>query len=54
METACFDAKVRQTLILASQVMNTMIFFLRYMEYQITLAIDRCTALMFRFLAASW
>ena len=24
------------------------------MEYQITLAIDRCTALTFRFLAASW
>ena len=24
------------------------------MEYRITLAIDRCTALMFRFLAASW
>ena len=34
-------------------IMNTMIFF-PYMEYQITLAIDRCTALTFRFLAARW
>ena len=42
-----------QTWILAGQIMNTMIFF-PYMEYQITLAIDRCTALMFRFLAARW
>ena len=29
-------------------------FFLPCMEYQITLAIDRCTALTFRFFAASW
>ena len=42
-----------QTWILAGQIMNTMIFF-PYMEYQITLAIDRCTALTFRFLAARW
>ena len=28
--------------------------FFPYMEYQITLAIDRCTALTFRFLAARW
>ena len=44
-----------QTRILAGQIMNTMIFFFAFnMEYQITLAIDRCPALTFRFLAASW
>ena len=32
-----------QTRILAGQIMNTIIFFLPYMEYQITLAIDPCT-----------
>ena len=42
-----------QTWILAGQIMNTMIFFLPYMEYQITLAVDHCTALTFRFLVAS-
>ena len=33
--------------------MNTIIFFLPT-EYRITLAIDRCSALTFRFLTASW
>ena len=46
--------QIGQTRILVGQIMNTTIFFWPYMEYQITLAIDRCTALKFRFLAASW
>ena len=33
--------------------MNTIIFFLPT-EYRITLAVDRCSALTFRFLTASW
>ena len=35
------------------KLMNTIIIFLP-MEYRITLAVDRCTALSFRFLPASW
>ena len=35
------------------KLMNIIIIFLP-MEYRITLAVDRCTALSFRFLPASW
>ena len=35
------------------ELMNIIIFFLP-LEYRITLAVDRCTALSFRFLPASW
>ena len=38
---------------LSPELMNTIIIFLP-MEYRITLAVDRCTALSFRFLPASW
>ena len=43
----------RQTPIFAGQINEYYNFFLP-MEYQITLEIDRCTALTFRFFAASW
>ena len=35
------------------KLMNIIIFFLP-MEYRITLEVDRCTALSFKFLPASW
>ena len=35
------------------KLMNIIIFFLP-LEYRITLSVDRCTALSFRFLPASW
>ena len=36
------------------KLMNNIIIIFLPMEYRITLAVDRCTALSFRFLPASW